>query len=126
MLQLIREILRNPDDATEVSLLFANTAEEDILLKNELDRLAEENDRFKVSYILSQPSPAWGGHHGYVSGDLIATTMPPPCAGEQAPLIFVCGPPGMMEAVSGDKSPDKSQGALTGLLKSTGYTCEYY
>jgi cytochrome-b5 reductase len=31
---------------------------------------------------------------------------------------------GMMNAVSGDKAPDKTQGELTGLLKAMGYTQE--
>lgn len=38
-----------------------------------------------------------------------------------ASLVMVCGPPGMMAAVSGDKAPDKSQGALSGILKGLGY-----
>jgi cytochrome-b5 reductase len=30
----------------------------------------------------------------------------------------------MMNAISGDKAPDKSQGELSGLLKAMGYTPE--
>lgn len=37
--------------------------------------------------------------------------------------LLVC-PAGMMNAVSGDKAPDKSQGELTGLLKAMGYTAD--
>ena len=48
MLQIIREILENPEDKTEVSLLFANNAEEDILMRDELDRLAIMHNNFKV------------------------------------------------------------------------------
>jgi cytochrome-b5 reductase len=33
-------------------------------------------------------------------------------------------PPGMMNAVSGDKAQDKTQGELTGLLKAMGYAQE--
>lgn len=40
MLQIIREVLSNPDDRTQVSLVFANISEEDILLRDELDALA--------------------------------------------------------------------------------------
>ena len=36
--------------------------------------------------------------------------------------IQVCGPPPMMEAVSGDKNPDKSQGEVSGVLADLGYT----
>ena len=36
----------------------------------------------------------------------------------------ICGPPGMMKFISGDKAEDKSQGALEGLLKELGYSAE--
>ena len=36
-------------------------------------------------------------------------------------FVYVCGPPGFMNAVSGDKTVDKSQGELTGILKELGY-----
>jgi cytochrome-b5 reductase len=36
----------------------------------------------------------------------------------------VCGPPGMMNHISGDKAKDRSQGELTGILKELGYTAE--
>lgn len=45
--------------------------------------------------------------------------MPAPAADS---LVCVCGPPGMMNAISGDKLPDKSQGPLTGMLKAMGYS----
>ncbi len=34
------------------------------------------------------------------------------------------GPPPMMNAISGDKAKDKSQGELTGILKKLGYAPE--
>lgn len=48
--------------------------------------------------------------------------MPPP--GRDGTIILVCGPPGFMAAVSGDKAPDKSQGAVVGMLKQAGYKAE--
>lgn len=51
MLQLIRNIVRTPEDETKVSLLFANKSEEDIMLRKELDEIAENHaDRFKLWY----------------------------------------------------------------------------
>jgi cytochrome-b5 reductase len=35
---------------------------------------------------------------------------------------MVCGPPGFMNLVSGDKAKDYTQGPLSGLLKQLGYT----
>jgi len=119
MLQVINEILSNPSDNTEVSLLFANIAPEDILLKERLDARAAKHRNFKVHYVLERPPPDWKGSRGYVSADTIKRVMPPP--GNDT-LIYVCGPPPMMTAISGNKTPDYQQGELTGLLKDTGYT----
>ena len=52
--QIIRAILKNPDDKTIVSLIFANIALEDILLKDELDGLAAGHDNFTVHYTLDK------------------------------------------------------------------------
>ncbi|KAH8259786.1 hypothetical protein KR026_010257, partial [Drosophila bipectinata] len=73
MLQLVREVLKRSDkDKTELALLFANQSEKDILLRGELDELAEKHpDQFKVwytvdkaaegiyyvKYLVSAPSP---------------------------------------------------------------------
>lgn len=38
--------------------------------------------------------------------EVVMEKLPPP---EEGSMIFVCGPPGFMKAVSGDKAPDKSQ-----------------
>ena len=39
------------------------------------------------------------------------------CRRVSSVVVYVCGPPGMMNHISGDKNPDKSQGELKGLLK---------
>ena len=50
MLQVIKEVLRNPDDKTEISLVFANETFEDILLKSTLDELAGKHTNFKGNF----------------------------------------------------------------------------
>lgn len=59
---------------------------------------------------------------GRVSVDLLRELLPSP-TGERA-MVLVCGPPGFMAAVSGDKAPDKSQGPVGGFLKQIGYKQE--
>ena len=119
MLQIIKEVLKNPDDRTELHLVFANNTEEDILLKQVLDTFAAKHKNFKVTYVLSQPSANWKGLKGFVSADIVNTYLPKPSADN---IIFVCGPPPMMKAVSGDKTPDYKQGPVEGLLKDLNYT----
>lgn len=57
MLQLIRQITRDPKDETKLSLLFANQTEEDILLRDELEEAAKNHsDRVKVWYTVDRPT----------------------------------------------------------------------
>lgn len=122
MLQVVDHILDNPDDKTKVSLLFGNVSEDDIILRDKIDALAAKHpDRFKVFYVVDKPKWGglfWKGGTGYVTKDMIAQHLPPPADGN---LIMVCGPPGLMKVISGDKAKDKSQGPLMGLLKDMGY-----
>lgn len=119
MLQVIEHVLRTPGDCTTISLVFANKTADDILLKSRLDALAQNHpSRFRVHYIIEQ-QPAgggWDGSVGRVTPALLRAHMPPPT---DENLVLVCGPPGFMAAVSGDKLPDKSQGHSAGLWRSS-------
>lgn len=119
MLQVVREILENPRDRTQVHLIFANETEQDIILRNQLDALSYLYDNFHVHYTLTHAPEAWRGSTGYVNQEMVETHLPPP---SDDCMIMVCGPPPMMKAISGDKNKDKSQGELQGLLKAMGYT----
>ena len=76
MLQIIRAIVRGRPrnggtDRTEVDLIFANVNEEDILLKEDLDTLAKEDESFRVHYVLNNPPGKWDGGVGFVTADII-------------------------------------------------------
>ncbi|OWM65968.1 hypothetical protein CDL15_Pgr015393 [Punica granatum] len=119
MLQIIEAILKNPDDNTQVSLIYANVSPDDILLKQKLDILAASRPNLKIFYTVDNPTKNWKGGVGYVSKDMALKGLPGP---SDDTLILVCGPPGMMHHISGDKAKDRSQGELRGLLKDLGYT----
>ncbi|XP_078174970.1 FAD/NAD(P)-binding oxidoreductase [Carex rostrata] len=121
MLQVIKTVLKNPDDITQLSLVYANVSPDDILLKAELDKLAASYPNFKVFYTVDKPADNWRGGVGYISKEMALKGLPSPSADS---LILVCGPPGMMKHISGDKAKDRSQGELTGILKELGYTEE--
>lgn len=121
MFQLCRAILNNPEDRTQVTLVFANIAEEDILLRKELaDFENTYPQRFRAFYVLEKPPKNWSGGKGYISADLLKTVLPGPK--EDNIKVFVCGPPGMMNHISGNKKSPKDQGELSGILKQLGYT----
>ncbi|KAL2891629.1 NADH-cytochrome b5 reductase 2 [Ceratocystis lukuohia] len=123
MYQLLRGIFSNPEDKTKVTLIFGNVTEDDILLKAELDKLENTYpQRFRAFYLLDKPSSSWKGGKGFVTKELLKTTLPEPK--QENIKVFVCGPPGLMNAVSGNKVSPKDQGELKGALKELGYTAE--
>ncbi|KAI9184684.1 hypothetical protein H9P43_003739 [Blastocladiella emersonii ATCC 22665] len=124
MLQIINKLIRDKEDKTKLTLLFANVSEADILLKKELDAIAAAHpDRFRVHYVIDKATtPNWTGETGHINKDLIKKYIP--SAQTLGTQLFVCGPPGMVKAISGSKAPDYSQGELDGILKELGYTKE--
>ena len=123
MYQLIRAIFNNPDDKTKVTLVFGNVSEEDVLLKHELATIENHYpQRFRAFYVLDQPPKEWNGGKGYITKELLKTVLPEPK--EENIKLFVCGPPGLYKAISGNKVSPKDQGELTGILKELGYSQE--
>lgn len=123
MYQLARAIFKNPNDKTKVTLVFGNVTEEDILLRKELAELENTYpQRFRAFYVLDKPPKTWAGGSGFISKELLKTVLPEPK--EENIKVFVCGPPGLMKAISGNKVSPKDQGELTGSLKELGYKPE--
>ncbi|KAG5232885.1 NADH--cytochrome b5 reductase [Salix suchowensis] len=98
MFQVARAILENPNDKTKVHLIYANVSYEDILLREELETLAERySSHFNVYYVLNQPPEAWDGGVGFVSKEMIQTYCPAPASDIK---ILRCGPPPMNKAMA--------------------------
>jgi len=97
MLQIIRAIQRGrPTDKTKVDLIFANVNPDDILLKEDIDKVAREDPNFKVYYVLNNPPAGWTGGVGFVTPDMIKAKLPPPAADMK---LLICGPPPMVSAM---------------------------
>ncbi|KAG0250573.1 NADH-cytochrome b5 reductase [Mortierella polycephala] len=123
MLQVIGEILKNKEDKTKINLLFANVTPEDIILKDVLDALTKAHpDQLKITYVIDNAVDGWEGETGFITGEMIKKHIPE--IGSAGNKAFVCGPPPLMAAVSGEKNPDKSQGEIDGILKALGLTIE--
>lgn len=98
MFQVTRAILENPNDKTNIHLIYANVTFEDILLKEELDELASKYpNRMSVYYVLNQPPEGWDGGVGFVSKEMIQARCPAPALDIQ---ILRCGPPPMNKAMA--------------------------
>ncbi|MCJ1315287.1 NADH-cytochrome b5 reductase [Xylographa vitiligo] len=101
MLQIIRAVIRGRpknggNDTTEVDLIFANVNSEDILLKEDLDALAKEDNGFRVHYVLNNPPEKWEGGVGFVTPEMIKNNLPSPGPDMK---ILICGPPPMVSAM---------------------------
>lgn len=93
-LALIRHVLKNPSDRTEMWLLFANQTEQDVLLRSELEECAKD-PRFHLWYTLDRPpQTGWTYSSGFIDLDMITQHMPPPGSGT---VILMCGPPPMIQ-----------------------------
>lgn len=96
MYQVIRAICEDPRDETRVSLVYANRAEGDILLREELEALAARYpEKLRIWYLLDVAPEGWGYGVGYVTRDVLQERMPLPGDGSK---VMVCGPPGMVNA----------------------------
>jgi cytochrome-b5 reductase len=89
MLQVIKEILKYEDDTTQVTLLFGNITELDIILKQMIDELVEKNPRFKVYYVLNEPPTGWTQGVGFITKQMIQEHLPAPGENMQ---VLMCGP----------------------------------
>ena len=97
MYQVIKEILRDPEDNTKVSLIFGNVAAHDILLRPELDSLARAHpEQLYVFYVLDHAPEGWPGGSGYITAAMIREQCPPPAADS---MLLFCGPRPMTKAL---------------------------
>ncbi|ODV95295.1 hypothetical protein PACTADRAFT_33870 [Pachysolen tannophilus NRRL Y-2460] len=120
--QLLHHVTANPSDKTKIHLFYGNKTEDDILLKPEIDAIAQKfPDQVKVTYFLDTPPSGWKGQSGFITKDFLKENLPGP---SDKVHVFVCGPPPLYKAISGNKTSPSDQGELTGALSELGYTKE--
>ena len=96
VMQIAAEVLRHPEDKTQISLVFACREENDLLMRSTLDQWAKVfPDKFKVHYILSDAWPTdWKFSTGFVDKALFEKVLYP--AGDDVRNLM-CGPPIMLD-----------------------------
>jgi ferredoxin-NADP reductase len=82
--------------AVEMRLLLSSRSWDDVIYRDELERL--EGSGLKVVHTLtrSQP-PGWSGYARRVDGEMLRAVGPPP---QDDPEVYVCGPTPFVEAVA--------------------------
>jgi cytochrome-b5 reductase len=125
MYQALHRVLADPADRTEVTLLYGNRSEADILLHKELDVLAAKHPaQLKVHHVLGSaagdPAPeGWTGEVGWIDAEKVKRLCPAPAADT---LVFVCGVPALYVALCGPRG-EKAVPADS-VLATLGYTSD--
>lgn len=96
VMQIAAEILRNTEDPTQCSIIFACREEGDLLMRSTLDEWAAKfPTKFKVHYILSDSwSKDWKYSTGFVDKALFEEYLHPPA---DDVYNLMCGPPVMID-----------------------------
>ena len=100
--QLIQHVFKQTPEAgekiPELTLIFANRTTGDILLKEELEALANTHKGLTVLFSVDrlEEGEEWGGNVGFVDKDYLEEHVGAP--GEKK-LVFFCGPMPMNEFV---------------------------
>lgn len=119
--QLIHAVDSNPADKTTVHLFYGNVSENDIILKKELEDIAAKKpEQFKFHFFVDKAGPSWKGQSGFITKEYIEKNMFSPS--DENVKVFVCGPPPLYNAASGNKVSPTDQGELTGFLKELGFS----
>ncbi|XAR62622.1 Nitrate reductase (NADH) [Bertholletia excelsa] len=93
--QVIQAILKDPEDETEMYVVYANRTEDDILLWDELDSWAEKHERLKVWYVVGETvREGWKYSVGFITETILREHIPGP---SEDTLALVCGPPPMIQ-----------------------------
>ena len=81
---------------TDTRLLFSSRGWDDVIYRDELERLAGDGLRVVHTLTRSQP-PAWAGYARRLDGDMLAEVGPSPA---ERPRIYVCGSTPFVEAAA--------------------------
>jgi ferredoxin-NADP reductase len=95
LMAMIRHRAAAGSDA-EMRLLFSSRSWEDVIYRDELERLAGGGLTVVHTLTRSQPD-GWSGYTRRVDKQMLDEVGPPP---SERPLVFVCGPTPFVEAVA--------------------------
>ncbi len=99
LMAMIRHKAAEGSDA-QVRLLLSSRSREDVVFREELDRLSAEDGTLEVAHTLTRSRPVgWTGYARRIDREMLAEVAPSP---EEEPLVFVCGPTPLVERVATD------------------------
>ena len=80
-------------------LVYSNRTVDEIVYRQELDTLEDDNPQFQIFWTLTRPEPGtWTGRTGRVAGRTGATLLGEAAADLGQPIYYLCGAPGFIQA----------------------------
>ena len=96
----LRSILRHYraiESTVPVRLLYSARSLDDVIYRDELMRMAADDD-IDIRFTLTREQPAdWHGYGRRIDDDLLGEVAWPP---QERPLVYVCGPTGFVETAA--------------------------
>ncbi len=84
--------------AGPAALLYSTRTERDLLYREELDRLTDEDGDLRVAYTLTRDRPpGWTGYDRRIDADMLAEALG---GADHAATVFVCGPTRFVEVAA--------------------------
>jgi len=80
---------------TQITLLYGNRTESDIVFRKELEAMQKQNKNLQVVFTLNEANDNWKGAKGFITAEMIKTEVPD----YAETVFFTCGPPGMVEVM---------------------------
>ncbi len=81
-----------------VQLLYSSRSYEEVIFREELENLASEDAGLRVTHTPTRSRPpGWIGYSRRIDVQMLREVAPPL---EERPLVFVCGPTPLVEAVA--------------------------
>lgn len=95
---ILRRLAERPaatPNPKEIVLLFANTSEDAIPFRDELERLEGALSRLRVVHVLSRAGQGWSGYRGHIDQQILPAELSEP--GNH--VYCLCGAPSMVRAM---------------------------
>ncbi len=77
---------------SRITLLYGNRSEENIVFREELDRMEKENRNLRIVHTLSRPGEEWKGRRGHIDIQMVRDEIPD----RDEHVFYVCGPPSLV------------------------------
>lgn len=78
---------------SNIILLYSNRTEEDMVFREELEKIHKKNPKIKIVFTLTQPDQRWSGYSKRIDKEMIQKEIPD----FKERIFFTCGSPKLVD-----------------------------